>query len=142
VVEYNGCAWISKRSIRALCSGTSVRNITIRKRNVNYEKATREEEDLVCALIEHYPLQNLSLVAVMGGTISSCIKSMLGDSNSKCKLESLSLYNIGEFLYIDMNLSRIVSRLANNISVKTMTCSGAGHIFFLISIPRIILRKS
>jgi hypothetical protein len=136
-IEYDGCAWISKRSIRALCSGTSVRNITIWKSNPNVERVTREEEDLVCALIEHYPLKKLSFCdhqfagsgALVGENVSSCIKSMLEDP--KCKLESLSLNNWGDCT--DINLSRIASGLANNTSVKTISCTG-GRPHFLLDI--------
>jgi hypothetical protein len=91
LIEYDGHDWISKRSIQALCAGTSVRNISIRKTNVDDEEATREEEDLVCALIEHYPLQNLCFGdrcnediisgAVINENVSSCIKSMIEDPN-------------------------------------------------------------
>jgi hypothetical protein len=60
LIEYDRCAWILKRSIQTLCSGMSVRNDSLRKMNTNVEEAMREEEDLVCALIEHYPLEKLS----------------------------------------------------------------------------------
>jgi hypothetical protein len=66
VVKYNYCDWISKRSIQALCSGTSVRNISLWKVNGFDYEATREENDLFCALIEHYPLQKLSLENFIG----------------------------------------------------------------------------
>jgi hypothetical protein len=136
VIEYNGCDWISKRSIQAVCAGMSVRNISIRKTNFHNEEATQEEEDLVCALIENYPLQKLSfgdrrrynLGAFIGENVSSCIKSMLEDP--KCKLESLSLNNIGENME-NMDLSRIASGLAKNTSVKTISCTGSRAQFLI-----------
>jgi hypothetical protein len=137
VVEYKGCEWISKRSIQALCAGTSIRNISLRKTTVQDKEATREEEDLVCALIEHYPLQKLSFGDYLNGcwysgdligrTVSSCMKSMLEDP--KCKLESLSLNNIVKCM--DINLSRIASGLAKNTSVKTIACKGGRPDFLL-----------
>jgi Ran GTPase-activating protein (RanGAP) involved in mRNA processing and transport len=117
----------------------SVRNISIKKTNGD-DQATREEEDLVCALIEHYPLQKLSFGdylnrhwysgALIGENVSSCIKSMLEDP--KCKLESLSLYHIGEDM--DMNLLPIASGLAKNTSVKTIAHTVGTRPHFLLDI--------
>jgi hypothetical protein len=137
VVEYNGCGWITKSSIRALCAGTSVRQIMCSKNPIGEEvtwdweenaenEATWEEEELVCALIKRYPLQKLCFGhksrddsgALIGQTVSSYIKSILEDPN--CKLESLSLYNIGKCTH----LSVIASGLAKNTSVKAITYNG------------------